>query len=216
MPALLLDRRFWETLTGLTSPACAKFILDNKGKSKAKFIDPNPLIDLPSGDIGRGVVSYQLIKEENKVSGSLDFAFERLAPYSFEIEENCCLALIRMGHLSASVKYCGRQLFKEDQASSRIATVNHGFVYFIRNGDLYKIGITENLLRRVKELNPDEILNVVRCSNYKELERKLHEHFKHKRLPQTEYFRLDPHQVDEVYMLMTKMARYEESPSAST
>lgn len=216
MAALLLDRKFWETLTGLTSPACAKFLLDNKGKSKAKFIDPNPLIDLPSEDIRRGLISYQLIKEGNKVSNSLDFAFERLAPYSFEIEEGCCLALIRMGYLPASVKYCGRQLLQEDRAASKLAKANYGFVYFIRNGELYKIGITENLLRRVKELNPDEILNVVRCINYKELERKLHEHFKHKRVPQTEYFRLDPRQVDEAYLLMTGMARYEDRPSAST
>lgn len=216
MTALLLDGKFWASLTGLVSPACAKFILDNKGKSKAKFIDPSPLLELPSDYIKRGLISYQLIKEESKVLGSLDFAFERLAPYSFEIEEHCCLALIRTGHLPATVKYCGRQLLRKEDINSATQAFNYGFVYFIRNGDLYKIGITENLLRRIKELNPDEILNVVRCCNHRELEQNLHQCFKQKRIPQTEYFRLDPHQVEEVHALIAKMARYEASSSAST
>ena len=44
-----------------------------------------------------------------------------------------------------------------------------GFVYFVRNQDIYKIGITDNLLRRFNQLKPDEILNVVRYSNYENL-----------------------------------------------
>jgi len=50
--------------------------------------------------------------------------------------------------------------------------------YFARNGDLCKIGITENLLRRLGELQPDEVLNIVRCRNYQDVERKLHLEFK--------------------------------------
>ena len=83
-----------------------------------------------------------------------------------------------------------------------------GFVYFVRNGDLFKIGITENMLRRMNQLTPDELLNVVRCSNFQEVERELHRRFKDVRLPQTEYFRLSDQQVQEVHQLMVKLAEF--------
>ncbi len=73
-----------------------------------------------------------------------------------------------------------------------------GFVYFIRNDDIYKIGITDNLMRRMKELQADEIINSVRCVNYESLEKELHKEFKKYRIPQSEYFRLTPELVDAV------------------
>ena len=79
-------------------------------------------------------------------------------------------------------------------------------MYFVRNGNIYKIGITDNLLRRLKELKPDEILNSVRCANYQEIEKKMHAHFKKRRIPQTEYFRLDAAEVEEAHSLMTDLA----------
>ena len=82
----------------------------------------------------------------------------------------------------------------------------YGFVYFVRNGDLCKIGITENLLRRFGELQPDEVLNVVRCRNFQEVERKLHLEFKEIRLPQTEYFRMQPDHVAEAHRLLLRFA----------
>ena len=85
---------------------------------------------------------------------------------------------------------------------------NYGFVYFIRNKDLYKIGITENLLRRLGELDPDEIFNVSRCSNFKFLEKEIHDSYKAKRLPQTEYFRLDENEVEEVHKLLTQLSEF--------
>ena len=43
-------------------------------------------------------------------------------------------------------------------------TSNHiqmkGYVYLIRNKDLYKIGITKNINKRMKALKPDEIIKV--------------------------------------------------------
>ena len=83
-----------------------------------------------------------------------------------------------------------------------------GFVYFIRNKDIFKIGITDNLLRRFNQLKPDEVLNVVRCSNYETLEKDLHKKFKKNRIPQTEYFRLDNNQVEQVNIAMTKGAEF--------
>ena len=84
----------------------------------------------------------------------------------------------------------------------------HGFVYLIRNGDLCKIGITENLLRRMDQLEPDEVLNVVRCMNFREVEKDLHSLFKEVRLPQAEYFRLSEEQISKAHKLMTSLADF--------
>ncbi|MDC0260771.1 GIY-YIG nuclease family protein [Synechococcus sp. AH-551-N17] len=97
---------------------------------------------------------------------------------------------------------------KEQEALSVLSEQSFGFVYFVRNGDLCKIGITENLLRRMDQLKPDEVLNVVRCSNYEELERTLHKRFRDVRLPQTEYFRLSDEQVQKVHRLIVDLAEF--------
>ena len=64
--------------------------------------------------------------------------------------------------------------------------------------DIFKIGITENLLNRMSQLEPDEIIDVIKCSNFRELERDLHRDYKECRIPQTEYFRLTENQLLEV------------------
>ena len=89
-----------------------------------------------------------------------------------------------------------------------IELVEKGFVYLIRNDDIYKIGITDNLLRRFNQLKPDEVLNVVRCSNFESLEKKLHKKFKEHRIPQTEYFRLNKNQIEKLNTEMTKGADF--------
>ena len=77
-------------------------------------------------------------------------------------------------------------------------SLREGFVYLIRNQDIFKIGITENLLNRMSQLDPDEIIDVIKCSNFRELERDLHRDYKECRIPQTEYFRLTENQLLEV------------------
>tara|TARA_E500000081_G_C5967557_1_gene276626 strand:+ start:138 stop:611 length:474 start_codon:yes stop_codon:yes gene_type:complete len=72
-----------------------------------------------------------------------------------------------------------------------------GFVYLIRNKDLYKIGITQNLEQRMKTLKPDEIVSTLKTDNYQQLEKKLHKRYKNVRLPQSEYFRLDDSQISD-------------------
>jgi hypothetical protein len=75
-----------------------------------------------------------------------------------------------------------------------------GYVYLIRNGDLHKIGRTDNLARRMKQLQPDEVLEVLETDRSRDLEHELHEQFKSKRVPQTEYFRLNEAEVNLVRM----------------
>ena len=79
-----------------------------------------------------------------------------------------------------------------------VTNKSSGFVYLIRNQDIFKIGITENLLNRMSQLEPDEIIDVIKCSNFRELERDLHRDYKEFRIPQTEYFRLNENQLLEV------------------
>ena len=81
-----------------------------------------------------------------------------------------------------------------------------GFVYFIRNKDIYKIGITQNMLQRMAQLKPDEVLDSIRCSNYREIEKEIHKEFKAKRIPQTEYFRLDKEEINEIHQILKDKA----------
>jgi len=70
-----------------------------------------------------------------------------------------------------------------------------GYVYLIRNGDLHKIGRTDNLDRRLKQLQPCVLVQSLKTDRSRDLEHELHQQFKAKRLPQTEYFRLDEAEV---------------------
>ena len=103
----------------------------------------------------------------------------------------------------------GEPVYQEDEGlCADMPNGQYGYVYFIRNQDLFKIGITADLKRRMEELKPDEILNVVRCLNFKSVEKDLHSLFRDSRVPQTEYFRLDPQQVSQAHRLIVKLADF--------
>ena len=112
---------------------------------------------------------------------------------------------------TSNARFTKRLDFLLGDQSAEIKKSSTGFVYLVRNGNLFKIGITENMLRRLRGLAPDELLKVVRCSNFQELERELHRRFKNVRLPQTEYFRLSDQQVQEVHQLLVKLADFLQS-----
>ena len=79
-----------------------------------------------------------------------------------------------------------------------------GYVYLIRNGDLYKIGRTDNLQRRLKQLQPCTLIQSLQTDRSRDLEYELHKKYKSKRLPQTEYFRLSESQVEDVSVALGK------------
>ena len=68
-----------------------------------------------------------------------------------------------------------------------------GFLYIIKNRGQTKIGITVDIPRRMKELKPDKIFQIVELpeKRERELEQKLHRQFADKRLPGSEYFSLN-------------------------
>ena len=74
----------------------------------------------------------------------------------------------------------------------------NGWLYLIRNGDLYKIGVTRNFDNRMRQLKPDNVVAKLYSSEFRQLERELHRRYKSVRIPQTEYFRLDNRQIREI------------------
>ncbi len=79
-----------------------------------------------------------------------------------------------------------------------------GWLYLIKNGDLYKIGITKNFDNRMRQLKPDYVVAKLYSNYFRQLERVLHKRYKNVRIPQTEYFRLEPNQVREIKHIISK------------
>jgi len=73
-----------------------------------------------------------------------------------------------------------------------------GWLYLIRNRDLYKIGITKNFENRMRQLKPDNVVAKFYTSDFVKLERELHNRYKKFRIPQTEYFRLKNSHINEI------------------
>ncbi|WP_320674947.1 GIY-YIG nuclease family protein [Prochlorococcus sp. MIT 1341] len=70
-------------------------------------------------------------------------------------------------------------------------------VYLLRNGDLYKIGHTEDMEKIKKKLKPDEIIKTIETTEPFSIEARLIARFKSCRIPETEYFRLDEQQLQD-------------------
>ena len=73
-----------------------------------------------------------------------------------------------------------------------------GWLYLIRNRDLYKIGITKNFENRMRQLKPDKVVDKFYTADFVRLERELHNRYKKYRIPQTEYFRLENSHIKEI------------------
>ena len=73
-----------------------------------------------------------------------------------------------------------------------------GWLYLIRNRDLYKIGITKNFENRMLQLKPDNVVIKLYTSDFLKLEKELHNRYKKFRIPQTEYYRLDEYHIREI------------------
>ena len=206
----LIDRKFWNLVKKQLSPQNASVIT----KCLSKKIFPNEFVlNLPNKRISKGFIDKKCVESE----GALKYFF-RVKDYDLEqIEIATIRTLIEDKGLSEKIKYCKKgnsdcvyviDQLEEQEFDRNYYFTKKGFVYFIRNENIFKIGITDNLLRRFNQLKPDEVLNVVKCSNYETLEKELHKKFKNNRIPQTEYFRLNKNQIEEVNIAMTKGADF--------
>ena len=70
------------------------------------------------------------------------------------------------------------------------------FVYLMKNGDLYKLGCTSNLVSEASKLKPGEIVSSFKTKHPKSFEARLLRLYKKKRIPDTNYFRLSEAEVD--------------------
>ena len=206
-----IDRKFWNLVIKKLSPSTVVFfknclkktenIPNEKGKQSK--IKQDFVLRLPEDIIQN---SFFI---ENCLTG-LCWTGASAQQY-IEIEKAILKVLIEKQGLSEKVKY---KIWGKENAEyiieqyEEVFPSEKGFVYLIRNEDIFKIGITDNLLRRFNQLKPDEVLNVVRCSNYESLEKELHKKFKEYRIPQTEYFRLSVNQIEQVNIEMTKGADF--------
>ena len=206
----LIDKKFWNKVIKKANPTMA---LDIKNALKNYDLLKDRVLRLPNKLIFYGFCS-ELINDMSStyfIKGSLFNSLRNKKPFKqFLVFEKIILeVLIETEGLPHDVKY---EVFGEIEyiveQDQDIELVEKGFVYLIRNDDIYKIGITDNLLRRFNQLKPDEVLNVVRCSNYEKLEKELHKKFKKNRIPQSEYFRLDKNQIEQVNIEMTKGADF--------
>ena len=80
-----------------------------------------------------------------------------------------------------------------------------GWLYLIRNRDLYKIGITKNFENRMQQLKPDSVVAKLYSRDFLKLERELHNRYKNYRIPQTEYFRLNVNHVNEIKKIVSTL-----------
>ena len=117
-----------------------------------------------------------------------------------------CLSVFNQNAELFADKYQDEELIDDLEITETDNSSEYGYVYFIRNQDIYKVGITQNMLQRMDQLKPDELLDSVRCSNFRELEKEIHKEFKVSRIPQTEYFRLDKKQISEIHKIFKDKA----------
>ena len=197
----LIDKKAWSLIFKKLSPAASVYF-----KSNIKIQETLLTISTK-----RGRITPQMTLEPKKKDDIILYKMGLLSIDNGHLEELKRVSLIvfvQLGFLPADG--VGDDIAKEVADANKInfGSDSKGYVYFIRNGNLHKIGITEDLVRRFKELAPDEILNVVRCENYDEVEKTLHARYKKVRLPQTEYFRLDDSQIAEVHKSLIELASF--------
>ena len=72
-----------------------------------------------------------------------------------------------------------------------------GYVYLIRVGELYRIGKTDNLDKKIRKLKPDELLTSIMTREPETLEARLLRKYKSQRIPETGYLKLSKRQIQE-------------------
>ena len=80
-----------------------------------------------------------------------------------------------------------------------------GWIYLVRNRDLYKIGITKNFDKRMRQLKPDSVITKLYTREFMKIEKELHNRYKKFRIPQTEYFRLENFHLKEIKQRFLKL-----------
>ena len=78
------------------------------------------------------------------------------------------------------------------------------YIYLIRNGDLYNIGLTESLAKAKQLLAPGVVEASLQTNDAKAILQILQRNYSDKRLPQSNYFRLSKSQFNECKQQLQK------------
>ncbi len=89
-----------------------------------------------------------------------------------------------------------------------------GYVYLVRNGNLFNLGWTTNLEKRLNELNPDEIVATLQTAQPEKFAARLQSQYSEVRLPLSEYFRLNNFQLSDCKATLLKEGANSISPVA--
>lgn len=92
--------------------------------------------------------------------------------------------------------------------------VKPGYLYVLKNTLIggYKIGITTSPTSRFKALSVGtkaELIGYWKCEYYRELEKQLHKEYTNVRVPQSEWFDLDPLQLQNVIKKISSLGQAE-------
>jgi len=69
------------------------------------------------------------------------------------------------------------------------------YVYLARNGELYNIGISQQLQQTKQSLRPGEVVAALKTDQAEEIYKILQRNYSDRRLPQSNYFRLSKSQA---------------------
>lgn len=192
---VLIDNRIWEQILERMPPRSQQY-------ARERFRTNTGIAQI---GIRRGKYFVELDLTPKKSYEVTMRLFGLNEEHGASLKKAAMEAMVLRGYMPRDVRHNKQAVIQEDIDEGNSES---GFIYFIRNQGLYKIGITTNLLRRFNELRPDEVLNVVRCANYQEAEKDLHRMFSEKRVTQTEYFRLDEREISLVHRFSQEKTVY--------
>jgi len=162
----------------------------------------------PLSSVARTLLELKSLKKMKSSRNSALLQFVKLEEVHVSFSREVIGIMLRDGYLKSPVEFLEGEVFRSGGklACSESLARDVGFVYLIRKRSIYKIGKTQDLLRRMSELKPDEIVNVIRSVNYEVLEKRLQDHFVSCRFQQSEYFEFDEPRLQEASRLLIDWA----------
>ena len=84
---------------------------------------------------------------------------------------------------------------------STLSSLPRPYIYLVRNGDIYKMGATDDLERKLKNLELTKIIYTAEMDNAVSVKKQLHKTFAGCRIAQTEHYQLSELLVDNVIFI---------------
>ena len=72
------------------------------------------------------------------------------------------------------------------------------YIYLVKNGNLYHLGITKDLSRTKKDLSPGTLILACESIEGNKIIKRLQERYKRKMIPQSNYYRLEKNDISSI------------------